>query len=169
MSSFVDAAPNVLICSSIFADHATQVGELINIADVHTMHLYLVLLFVVNPHGFCFLVLILRPTFFALSESRFSFCCASCCLCDSRLISSAKSRSSSCLVKDQRIPVLVFSVDIFNFQSTTSKKMVGDSKQPCLTPVRTSKGSVSFPLCMTWHVEWLYNCWIMETNFGGIP
>lgn len=55
MPGFVDVAPDVLICSSVLFDHTAQAGELVNIADVHTMLLDLDLLFVVNPHGFCFL------------------------------------------------------------------------------------------------------------------
>ena len=44
-------------------------------------------------------------------------------------MSSAKSRSFSCLVKVHWMPVFLFVVACFVIQSTTRRKMVGDNKQ----------------------------------------
>ncbi|KAH3883460.1 hypothetical protein DPMN_007417 [Dreissena polymorpha] len=93
-----------------------------------------------------FLMLIFRPVFSASSACRVSFDCACCCLWGRRLMSSAKSRSSRCLVKVHWMPVLLPSVVLLMIQSMMIRKIVGESIQPCLTPVFTAKGSVSFPL-----------------------
>ena len=53
-----------------------------------------------------FPVLILRPVFSVAAATRPKFSCASCCLWERRLISSAKSRSSSCLANVHWISVL---------------------------------------------------------------
>ena len=62
-----------------------------------------------------FPMLICRPVFSASAATRHSFSCASCCLWERRLVSSEKSRSSSCFVKVHWMPVLL--------QSTTIRKI----------------------------------------------
>ena len=54
-------------------------------------------------------------------------------------------------------------------QSITIRKIIGKIKQPCLTPVFTSKSSVSFPLWIIWHVALSYSCWMRFTNTDRIP
>ena len=58
---------------------------------------------------------------------------------DSSPMSSAKSKSSSVLAKVHCKP-LGWSIVWLSTQSTTSEKIIGENKQPCLTPVVTVKG-----------------------------
>ena len=58
-----------------------------------------------------FPMLIWSPVFSAFAATRQSFSRASCCLWERRLMSSAKSRSSSCFVKVHWMPVLWPTVD----------------------------------------------------------
>jgi hypothetical protein len=113
-----------------------------------------------------FPMLIWSPVFPASSATRQGFSCASWCLWERRLMSSAKSRSSSCQVKVHWIPVLRPAVDCRITQSTTIRKTVGKSRQLWRTPVCTVKGSVSFPSWITWQVASSYICNTVRCNVG---
>ncbi|RUS76966.1 hypothetical protein EGW08_015286 [Elysia chlorotica] len=78
---------------------------------------------------------------YGLGPSDFNLACASWYLCERRQMSSAKSKSSNCLAKVHCMPVFVPVVEARITQSMTIKKIVGDSRQPCRTPVSTLKGS----------------------------
>ena len=60
-------------------------------------------------------------------------------------------------------------VTVHMSQSTAMEKSRGDRMHPCLTPVSTLTGSVSWLLCMTWHLIFSYKAWVMFTSFSGIP
>ena len=53
-------------------------------------------------------------------------------------------------------------------QSTDMEKSTDDRMHPCLTPVSTLKGSVTWLLCMTQNSKLLYKAWMMLTNFYRI-
>ncbi|CAH8589024.1 unnamed protein product [Schistosoma mattheei] len=90
---------------------------------------------------------ILRPTAAEAAATLFVFSCICCCVWDRRARSSAKSRSSNCILDVHCIPCFPSDVDVFMIQSITRRKRKGESKQPCLTPVFTSNDFVNCPPC----------------------
>ena len=71
-----------------------------------------------------------------------------CWVRDRRAKSSAKSRSFNSECDVHRTPFLFFcDVDCFIIQSVTRRKRKGDSRQPCLTPVRTELTIVHYIAC----------------------
>nr|CAH8827706.1 unnamed protein product [Trichobilharzia regenti] len=66
------------------------------------------------------------------------------------------------------MPVSSLPVVCLIVQSTAIRKIIGDSRQPCLTPILTSKDSVSFPLWITWHAALSYNCWMRCIIVDGV-
>ncbi|CAH8576549.1 unnamed protein product [Schistosoma mattheei] len=90
---------------------------------------------------------ILRPTAAEAAATLFVFSCICCCVWDRRARSSAKSRSSNCILDVHCIPRFPSDVDVFMIQSITRRKRKGESKQPCLTPVFTSNDFVNCPPC----------------------
>ena len=118
--------------------------------------------------SFVFCMFIFKPVLSASCVNLLDFFYICLCVCDSRQIF-AKSRSSNCLVNVHWMsfwPCLTVSLIT---QSITMITINGDRVHPCLTPVFTSNVSDSFPLWITWQVEFLYICWISVTNFAGIP
>ena len=101
---------------------------------------------------------ICSPVFAASSVRRSVFLCMCCCFWDIKQRSSAKSRSSRVCVKVLCKPVFSSLVVSLMIQSTVMRKMRGDKRQPCLTPVLTSKDSVSFLLSITLHDTPSYSC-----------
>ena len=89
-------------------------------------------------------VLKIRPVSTALYSPWVSLSCICFWLWDNRAMSSAKSRSSSCSSSVHCIPFLLLLVACL----TAKRISRGDNKQPCLTPVVISKGSVSLPSCI---------------------
>ena len=79
---------------------------------------------------FVFPMLIWMPVLIASSVTQHSFSCASCCLLERRLMSSAKSRSCSCLVNVYWMSVFLPAVDCLMIQSITIRNFAGLSKQP---------------------------------------
>ena len=71
------------------------------------------------------------------------FSCIWCWVCESKATSSAKSKSSRCFHGVHWITFFLFAVDVHIIQSQARGYMKGDSRYPCLTPVRTWKESVS--------------------------
>ena len=130
MSGQVDPALDVFVCSSIFVDDTAQVDKLLHPVQVFVVECEGVLFLVVYAHHLCILGVDIEAVFSASSARQESFSCASWCLCGRRLMSSAKSRSSSCLVKVHCMPVSLSDVACSIIQSTTRRKMVGDSKKP---------------------------------------
>ncbi|CAH8628136.1 unnamed protein product [Schistosoma intercalatum] len=90
---------------------------------------------------------ILRPT----AATLFVFSCIYCCVWDRKARSSAKCRSSNCILDAHCMPCFPSDVDVFMIQSITRRKRKGESKQPCLTPVFTSNDFVSCPPCTILH------------------
>ncbi|CAH8654476.1 unnamed protein product [Schistosoma rodhaini] len=97
-----------------------------------------------------FPLFILRPTAAEAAATLVVFSCICCCVCDRRARSSAKSKSSSCILPVHCIPCIPPDVDVFIIQSITRRKRNGESRQPCLTPVFTSNESVSCPPWTIW-------------------
>ena len=110
-----------------------------------------------------------RPVFADSSVSLSVFSCKCCCFWDIRQRSSPKSKSARHWVSVHCVLVFPSLVVSSMTQSITIRKITGEIKQPCLTPVFMSKGSVSFPLWITWHVALLYSCWMRFTKTVGIP
>ena len=50
----------------------------------------------------------------------------------------------------------------------TTKNSTGDNMQPCLTPLPTTKGAESVPLCSTRHLEPLYFDLMTDSYLLGI-
>ncbi|CAI2735764.1 unnamed protein product [Schistosoma spindalis] len=90
---------------------------------------------------------ILRPIAAEAAATLVVFFCICCYVCDRRARSSAKSRSSNCILAIHCIPCFPSDVDVFMIQSITRRKRKGESKQPCLTPVFTSNDFVNCPPC----------------------
>ncbi|CAH8511859.1 unnamed protein product [Schistosoma haematobium] len=90
---------------------------------------------------------ILRPIAAEAAATLSVFSCICCCVWDRRAKSSAKSRSSNCILDVHCIPRFPSDVDVFMIQSITRRKRKGESKQPCLTPVFTSNDFVHCPPC----------------------
>ncbi|CAH8628924.1 unnamed protein product [Schistosoma bovis] len=88
---------------------------------------------------------ILRPTVAEAADTLFVFSCICCRDCDRMTRSSAKSRSSNCILDVHCIPHFPSDVDVLMIQSITRRKRKGESKQPCLTPVFTSNDFVNCP------------------------
>ena len=51
----------------------------------------------------------------------------------------------------------------------TTKNSTSDNMQPCLTPLPTTKGAESLPLCSTRHLAPLYVDLMTDTILLGIP
>ena len=62
--------------------------------------------------------------------------CICCWVCKRRARSSVKSMSSNCVQKVHWIPFGLWAVDFFMIKSIVRRNKKGDSKNPCLTPVR---------------------------------
>ena len=112
---------------------------------------------------------IFNPTREEMAASSLVFSCICWWLWDKSARSSAKSRSSSCVFSVHWIPFLLCFVHIFIIQSMTRRKRNGDSKQPCLTPVFTSKRFVNCPLCITLQPVPSELFLIKLTSLVGIP
>ena len=125
MSGLVDPALDVFVCTSIFVDDTAQVDKLLNLFQVFVMKRYGVLFLVVYSHHLHLLGVDIEArllNFFSEAGQLL--------LCVLVSVSSAKSRSSSCLVKVHWMPVFLSDVACFTIQSATRRKMVSDSKQP---------------------------------------
>ena len=86
-------------------------------------------------------LLILWPVFAEIFASRVGLDCMSWCLCESRTMSSAKSRYSSRVVKAHCMPSRCFFVVFRISQSMTSKNKKGANRHPWCTPVSISNSS----------------------------
>uniref|UniRef100_A0A183L1M8 Product n=1 Tax=Schistosoma curassoni TaxID=6186 RepID=A0A183L1M8_9TREM len=94
---------------------------------------------------------ILRPIAAEAASTLFVFSCICCCFWDRMARSSAKSRSSNCILSFHCISCFPSDVDVFMIQLITSRKRTGESKQPCLTPVFTSNEFVNCSPCTILH------------------
>ncbi|VDP50715.1 unnamed protein product [Schistosoma margrebowiei] len=90
---------------------------------------------------------ILRPTAAEAAATLFVFSYICSCVWDRRARSSAKSRSSNCILDVHCIPCFPSDVDVFMIQLITRRKRKGESKQPCLTSVFTSNDFVNCSPC----------------------
>ena len=86
-----------------------------------------------------------RPSLMELAVSRAVLSCICWLLLDTREMSSANSKSSSCSPKFHWIPFRCSRVVSFIIQSIASRNKNGAIKQPCLTPVLTVKLSDNRP------------------------
>ena len=98
-----------------------------------------------------FSVLTLRPTVLAVLLRCSAFCWAFWCLLDRRPILSTLSTSSTTVIRVHRMPGRLPRVTICMNQSTAMEKSTGNRMHPCLIPVSTQKGYVTWLLCVTQH------------------
>uniref|UniRef100_A0A183KBV5 Secreted protein n=1 Tax=Schistosoma curassoni TaxID=6186 RepID=A0A183KBV5_9TREM len=77
---------------------------------------------VLHRRTLLFPLCILRPTAAEAVATLVVFPCICCCVWDRRARSSAKSRSSSCILDVHCIPCFPSDVDLFMIQSTTRRK-----------------------------------------------
>ncbi|CAH8603390.1 unnamed protein product [Schistosoma mattheei] len=112
---------------------------------------------------------ILRPTAAEAAATLFFFSCICCCVWDRRTRSSAKSRSSNCILDVHCIPCFPSDVDVFMIQSITRRRRKGECKQPCLTPVFTSNDFVNCPPCTILQCNPSYEFCMILTIFWGTP
>ncbi|CAH8642717.1 unnamed protein product [Schistosoma margrebowiei] len=90
---------------------------------------------------------ILRPTAVEAAATLVVFSCICCCFWDRRARSSAKSRSSNCILDVHCIQCFPPDVDVFMIQSITRRKIRDDSIPTQLTPVFISIEFVGCPPC----------------------
>ena len=147
-SGFIYPDLDVFIRTPVDADYTTQVAKRCYQLPPRWYPSLIVTGLLLVQLAFLTLVLLTfgrRPGLMDLGVSRAVLCCICWLLLDTRQMSSANSKSSSCSPKFHWIPLRRSVIVSFIIQSIVSRNKNSAIKQPCLTPVLTVRLSDSPP------------------------
>ena len=124
---------DIFICSSFVCHYTSQIGEFVVLLYIFPFSCTLACCVLFTFSSFAFCMFIFKPVFSASCVNLLDFFCICLCVCDSRHMSSAKSRSSNCLVNVQWMPFWLCLTVSLIIQSITMIKINGDRMHPSYT------------------------------------